>query len=135
MILHLVLFRLRPGVSRDDARFKAVVQAMHGLPSQISLIRGWEHGVNLTPDAEAWDYGLCAMFDSEADLHAYFEHPAHLPVVEQWNAIATLAFVDFGHQLENQTANPTTHGRSLATPVNGTVTVPAISCSTLRKED
>lgn len=95
MIAHLVLFRLKPGVSRGDKRLARVVAAMQSLPQQIPAIRGWEHGPNLTEDAQAWDYGLRALFETEAELHAYFDHPAHLPVVEQWQAIAELRFCDF----------------------------------------
>ncbi|WP_126445439.1 Dabb family protein [Sulfuricystis multivorans] len=94
MITHLVLFKLKPGIAPSDPRFAAVQAAMAALPGKISVIRSWQHGVNLTPDAEAWDYGLIATFECEADLHAYFDHPAHLPVVAQWNEIATLAFAD-----------------------------------------
>jgi hypothetical protein len=95
MIAHLVMFRLKPGVARDDARLAAVAAAMDALPGKIPAIQAWHHGPNLTEDAEAWDYGLHSTFASEAELHAYFGHPAHLPVLEQWNQIATLAFTDF----------------------------------------
>jgi hypothetical protein len=95
MIVHLVLFRLKPGVGRDDRRLAALAEAMKELPAKIPCIRSWQHGFNLTADAEAWDYGLRAGFDSEVDLHAYFDHPAHLPVVGQWQEIAELAFADF----------------------------------------
>ena len=95
MIVHLVLFRLRPGVERDDRRLVAAVAAMEHLPASIPLIRSWQHGFNLTADAEAWDYGLRAEFADETDLHEYFDHPAHLPVVGQWQEIAELAFADF----------------------------------------
>jgi hypothetical protein len=95
MIAHLVLFRLKPGIAPDDARIERVVRMMSELPRRIPVIRGWEFGRNLTRDDEAWDFGLIARFDNEADLHAYFEHPAHLPALELWNEIATLAFADF----------------------------------------
>jgi hypothetical protein len=95
MIVHLVLFRLKPGVGKDDPRLAQRLAGMAELPKQIPLIRGWEHGANLTPDAQAWDYGLRATFDNEGDLHAYFEHPAHLPELKGWNEIAELAFADF----------------------------------------
>lgn len=95
MIAHLVLFRFKSGIARDDARLRAVVQAMGSLPAAIPAIRGWEHGFGLTADAQAWDYGLRALFENEADLHAYFEHPAHLPVLAQWEAIAELVFCDY----------------------------------------
>ncbi len=94
MITHLVLFKLKPGIAPDDPRVAAVERMMAELPRQIPVIRGWEYGRNLTPDPEAWDFGLLARFASEADLHAYFDHPAHLPVVALWSEIASLAFVD-----------------------------------------
>lgn len=95
MIVHIVLFKLKPGVGQDDARLAAVIQAMDELPHRIPLIRSWHHGPNVTADPLVWDYGLEAVFNSRADLNAYFEDPAHLPVIEQWDAIAELRFVDF----------------------------------------
>lgn len=95
MIAHLVLFRLDPGVARDDARVARFVTAMGELPAQIPFIRGWQHGYNDTADALAWDYGLRALFDNREDLAAYFDHPAHLPVVALWRGIGSVAFCDF----------------------------------------
>ena len=95
MIAHLVLFTLKTGVARNDPRVMHAVSAMQALPKQIPAIRGWEHGANITADAQAADYALRALFDNEADLHAYFEHPAHLPVLDAWDAVATLSFADF----------------------------------------
>ena len=95
MIVHLVLFRFRPGFDRDHVRVRALHQQMGQLPQRIPQIRAWEHGFNLTADAQAWDYALRGTFATEADLHAYFEHSAHLPLLAEWEAVADLAFVDF----------------------------------------
>jgi hypothetical protein len=95
MIAHLVMFKLRPGVAREDARVAAAAAALQELPGLIPAIKAWQHGFNLTADAEAWDYGLHSVFASETELHGYFEHPAHLPALGLWNEIATLAFTDF----------------------------------------
>ena len=95
MIVHLVLFRFKAGVTRQDERVARVVKAMAELPAQIPLIRSWHHGFNRAEDAQAWDYGLQAVFNSEADLQAYFDHPAHLPVVDAWDEIAVLGYTDF----------------------------------------
>jgi hypothetical protein len=95
MISHLVLFKFKPGIARGDARVESVVQAMAGLPAAIPQIRSWEHGFNVTDDAQAWDYGLRALFDGEAHLQAYFEHPAHLPVLARWEEVADLLFCDY----------------------------------------
>jgi hypothetical protein len=95
MIVHLVLFKRKPGVAADDARVKRIVADMESLPQRIPLIKGWEFGANLTQDDDAWHYGLRALFDDETDLHAYFGHPAHLPLLGAWEEVATLAFADF----------------------------------------
>lgn len=95
MITHLVLFRLKSGVALDDARIETLQAAMAKLPRQIASIRQWDFGANTTADSEAWDFGLSAGFDTREALHAYFEHPAHLPVLELWNDVAEIAFADF----------------------------------------
>lgn len=98
MILHLVLFRLKPGVRGEDPRVEAVRSAMAGLPTRISEIQLWQFGSHLLPggaaDARAWDFGLLAGFEDEAALLRYFEHPEHVPVVCAWDEIAELAYTD-----------------------------------------
>ncbi len=95
MITHLVLFRLKPGVAADDPRIIRLQAAMAALPKRIASIRQWEFGANTTTDAQAWDFGLRAGFDTQEALFAYFDHLAHTPVLEQWNDVAELAFADF----------------------------------------
>ena len=95
MITHLVMFKLKPGITREDPRVAALVGMMRELPKRIPEIREWEVGFNETEDPKAWDFGVRSRFSDLADLHAYFDHPAHLPVVEAWDQVAELAFVDF----------------------------------------
>jgi hypothetical protein len=95
MIAHVVLFKFRPGFDSRHPQIRALHTAMQQLPQQIPQIRDWRHGFNVTEDAQAWDYSLRSGFDSETDLHAYFEHPAHLPLLGQWEAVAEIAFADF----------------------------------------
>jgi hypothetical protein len=95
MISHVVLFHLKQGISPNDERVAEVVAGMRALPLRIDFIRGWEHGFNRTEDAQAWSYGLRALFDNESDLHTYFSHSDHLVVLRQWEAIADLAFCDY----------------------------------------
>jgi hypothetical protein len=94
MIRHLVLFRFKPGVTAGSSEIKHIHEAMQALPGKIPGIRDWQHGVNVTPDAEAWDYALSASFDDKQTLFTYFEHPAHLDVISLWNNVAELSFVD-----------------------------------------
>lgn len=104
MILHLVLFRMKPGVGADDPRLARVIDAMDGLPGKISDLALWQHGRHLVPggfdDPQAWDYGLLAGFADEAALLAYFEHPDHGPVLAAWEEIAELAYCDVSGAFE-----------------------------------
>ena len=84
MISHIVLFRPRatlPAPERE-ALIAALQQAVAGIPAirratigkRILLNRpGYE-----TQMAEHFEYSAIIEFDSEADLRAYLDHPAHL---------------------------------------------------------
>lgn len=97
MITHVVLLRLRPGLDVNSEVAQEAHRAMLALPGKIAQIRDLQCGFNLTPDVQAWDYVLIAHFDSEPQMLEYFEHPAHLAVVAQWEPIAELAFGDLAH--------------------------------------
>ena len=83
MIAHVVLFRPRPSLTHDQRRtlVDAVRHAVEGIP-QIKRARigkrlllnrpGYE-----TQMAEHYEYSAILEFDSEADLRAYLDHPAH----------------------------------------------------------
>ena len=94
MILHAVLFRFVAGVSPQSEAAQSLHAALSALPEQISEIRSWQCGFNVTPDAQAADYVLLAGFDDEAALQRYFEHPAHLVVLRQAEGLVTVLFGD-----------------------------------------
>lgn len=94
MITHVVLFRFLPGVAPDGPAARAFHDATTNLPGQIPLIRSWQCGFNTVADTQAADYVLVAGFESEADLYAYFEHPAHVLVLDQLKDVADLQFGD-----------------------------------------
>jgi hypothetical protein len=92
VIRHLVLFRFPPAARADTEA--ALAAMLRGLPDRIPQIRGWQHGPNVTPDGDAWDYALSATFDSRDDLFAYFEHPDHLAGLAALAGRLELKFVD-----------------------------------------
>ena len=84
MISHLVLFRPRAtlSVAEREALVTSLQAAITGIPSikrasvgkRILLNRpGYE-----TQMAEHFEYSAILEFDSEADLRAYLDHPAHV---------------------------------------------------------
>ncbi|MDO6384968.1 Dabb family protein [Uliginosibacterium sp. 31-12] len=94
MITHVVLFKLLPGFTADSAPVQAFHAAMLELPGKIPLIKSWSCGFNTVPDAQAAHYVLVAGFESQADLFAYFEHPAHVAAVCCLDGAAELLFGD-----------------------------------------
>jgi hypothetical protein len=83
VISHVVLFRPKAGLSSEEraALIDSLKHAVDGIPQikrasigrRILLNRpGYE-----TQMAEHFEYSAILEFDSEADLRAYLDHPAH----------------------------------------------------------
>ena len=94
MVTHVVLFKFLDGVVPTCPAAQGMHSALQKLPGLIDEIRDWQCGFNTTPDAQAWDYVLVATFQSREDLLSYFEHPAHVEVVEMADRIAKIQFGD-----------------------------------------
>jgi hypothetical protein len=84
VIAHIVLFRPKPSLSPEQRStlVTALRSAVEGIPqikratvgTRILLNRpGYE-----TQMAEHYEYSAILEFDSEADLRAYLDHPAHM---------------------------------------------------------
>ena len=95
MVHHIVLLRLKPGVTRDDARVRDALAALVALRGQIEGIARWEHGWNFTQRPIAYDFGLYSSFASRAALDAYGPHPAHQAVVAQLREVMDWVLCDF----------------------------------------
>ena len=83
MISHVVLFRPKPSLTAEQrvTMVNALRAAVEGIPQikranigkRVLLNRpGYE-----TQMAEHYEYSAILEFDSEADLRAYLDHPAH----------------------------------------------------------
>ena len=84
MISHVVLFR--PRATLTQAERNALIAALQQAVSRIPTIRRATIGKRLllnrsgyeTQMAEDYEYSAILEFDSEADLRAYLDHPAHV---------------------------------------------------------
>lgn len=94
-ITHLVLFKLKPGITKSDDRYKAAVKALEALPKSISFISDWRAGENFSTRPIAYDYGLCVVFESKQALQDYLTHPAHVSAANLWKEIADWNIADF----------------------------------------
>lgn len=83
MIQHIVLFRPRPALTAPERAelVSALKAAVTGIPSIKRTTIGKRLLLNRpgyeTQMAEHYDYSAILEFDSEADLRAYLDHPAH----------------------------------------------------------
>jgi Stress responsive A/B Barrel Domain len=77
LLRHVVLFGWKAGT--DTAAIQKVVNAFRQLPGKISLIKGFEYGVNNSPEGLNQGLSHCFFltFASEKDRDDYIIHPAH----------------------------------------------------------
>ena len=83
MISHVVLFRPRPSLTTDQRQtlVTALRRAVEDIPQIKRAMIGKRLMLNRpgyeTQMAEHYEYSAILEFDSEADLRAYLDHPAH----------------------------------------------------------
>ena len=99
---HLVLFKLKPGISKEDDRFKKAVAMLDLLPKQIPGIQDFRAGVNFSQRPVAVDYGLMVILQDEKGLYEYLEHPAHKAAAAAWREIADWNIADFKAATEGE---------------------------------
>lgn len=84
MIQHVAIFRWKEGTT--DEQVAAVTQALGALPAQIEALRSYTAQPNLALRPGGGDYGVVAVVDDEAGVHAYLDHPAHKHAVDRYIA-------------------------------------------------
>lgn len=77
VLRHVVLFRFKENSAPED--IQKVIDAFKALPSQISEIKGFEWGINSSPEGlnQGLTHAFTLTFYSDADRDAYLPHPAH----------------------------------------------------------
>ena len=95
MFVHLVLIKLKPGVSRDDPRVAAWRAGFIALEHKCQGIVRFEHGWNTTDRPIAYDYGVNMAFATRADLDAYGPNPDHQAVVALEREFADWIICDY----------------------------------------
>ncbi|SEF43413.1 Dabb family protein [Algoriphagus boritolerans] len=77
VLRHVVLFGFKETSKPED--IQGVIDAFKALPSQISEIKGFEWGINSSPEGlnQGLTHAFTLTFHSAADRDAYLPHPAH----------------------------------------------------------
>jgi hypothetical protein len=95
MIVHIVLLKLKPGLSRNDKRVQDAFTELAGVGAQVPGVKRWECGWNAAQHPAAYDVALLSEFRSQADLDAYGPHSAHLRIAEKLKDITDFVFCDY----------------------------------------
>ena len=95
MIKHIVFFKVREDVSRDDPRVGQAFAALRALPGKIEGIQRWEVGENISDRPIAVDYALFSSFRNREDLSLYIDHPAHGEVVGLLREVCSWQLCDY----------------------------------------
>ncbi len=77
VLRHVVAFKYKATATADQ--IKAVEKAFSALPSKISEIKGFEWGLNNSPEKlnKGCTHGYILTFNTEKDRDAYIIHPDH----------------------------------------------------------
>ena len=84
MIKHIIMWRLydhAEGFSKAE-NAQRMKQQLEELKRKIPQIRYLETGINISDSPDAYDVVMYSEFDSQDDLKAYQNHPAHLAFKE-----------------------------------------------------
>ncbi len=93
---HIVLFAFHPTASDDELR--RLSDDFAQLPSQISDIRAFERGFNISTEQldQGFTHAFLLTFDDSAACDRYRNHPAHLAFVERLKPVlAKVLVVDY----------------------------------------
>jgi len=98
MITHVVLFRVRPDLSKDER--DALLDAFEHAVREISTVRGVRAGARVSFGAgyeraasDLPDYLIAIDFDDLTGLRHYLEHPVHVALGERFNRASAAAIV------------------------------------------
>jgi Stress responsive A/B Barrel Domain len=94
VIRHIVLFKLRPGISFEDPAVLAAEQTAHRVGDEVPALKEWQAGRNITGREEAYDFAVVGLVADERALADYMQHPFHQEAIRQWRAISTWVIAD-----------------------------------------
>lgn len=95
MLRHIVLFRRKPEVAKDEALEAALTARMAALGAQIPAVTHWRFAANELVRPICWGYVFeSEVADAEA-LNAYLFHPLHQALVADLKPYFEWAAVDY----------------------------------------
>ncbi|VAX20859.1 hypothetical protein MNBD_NITROSPINAE04-298 [hydrothermal vent metagenome] len=80
MIRHIVLFKLKPKVTKQEV--EGLTRGLSGLKESIEQVRAIEVKMDVGRTPNSCDLALDALFDNMEDVKTYSESPAHIEIVK-----------------------------------------------------
>lgn len=96
ILRHIVLFAYTPETT-EEQRMR-IARDFAALPGKIAEVRGFEYGINCSPENlnQGFEYCFTLDFDSESARDAYLVHPEHKAFVERLGPwVAKALVVDY----------------------------------------
>lgn len=95
MMRHIVLFRRKAGVEKNEALEQSLAGRMAALGAQIPAIRQWRVAANELSRPICWDYVLESEVDDATALDDYLQHPLHQALIAELKPYFEWAAVDY----------------------------------------
>ncbi len=95
MMRHIVLFRRKPEVAKDEALERALAARMAALGKDIPAVKGWVFRANELQRPICWDYVLESEVADAQALNEYLFHPLHQALVADLKPYFEWAAVDY----------------------------------------
>jgi len=95
MIRHIVLMKLKDGLTRDDPRVRAASSALTALGPTLAPVLHWETHWCFGSRPVSHDFALICDVADEAGLAAYLTDPEHRKVADELGEVYTLSVGDY----------------------------------------
>lgn len=95
MLNHIVLFRRKVELPRDEPLEASLVDRMHALGASIEEVRAWRVSANEVDRPVCWHYVLESSFDDLDGLNAYLFHPLHQALIADLKPYFEWAVCDY----------------------------------------
>ncbi|WP_313166480.1 Dabb family protein [Massilia oculi] len=95
MMRHIVMFRRRPDVQKQEELEASLIARMQQLDRQIDFVRDWRVSANELDRPICWDYVLESTFDDAEAVNRYLPHPAHQALVADLKPYFEWVAVDY----------------------------------------
>lgn len=95
MIRHIVLFKLKDGLTREDPRVQAATSALAALGPTLAPVLHWETHWCFGSRPVSNDFALICDVADEAGLEAYQSDPEHQKVAADLREVFIFSAADF----------------------------------------